>query len=405
MQGMPKAAHISWRKMYAGSKYIGIWLNFARDERYYSALPLYHSAGSFLGFLIALQTGVTYILSPHFSPRTFFASATASRATSFQYIGEMCRYLLSTPPSPADTAHSIRRAFGNGIRPDVFAPFKARFAIPEICEFYSATESTGASLIKIRNDFNIGAVGRNGLLLRLLTRSATATVVHDTETGMPWRSGSSGFCERVRTGEVGEMLEVLDADNISDKFLGYHGDAAATQAKILRDVFVPGDAWYRTGDLLRTDGEGRTFFVDRVGDTFRWKGENVSTSEVAEALTQHAAIGEVNVYGVQLPGHDGRAGCAAVVLLQESNQDLMTDLARHVRAKLPGYAVPIFLRVVKGFEMTGTSKYTKHALRTEGVDPSKSGQDRLFWLAPQANGYEPFEEGQWRSLGEGSARL
>lgn len=322
-----------------------------------------------------------------------------------QYIGEMCRYLASMPASPFDKAHRIRLAFGNGLRPDVWRTFKQRFAITEIVEFYSATEAVAGSFVRSKNDYTVGAVGRSGSLLRLLYGSRNAIIKHDMETGEPWRDPTTGLCVRVNTGESGELLNKLDPANISDGYVGYYNNEKASESKILRNVFEKGDAWYRSGDLLKADKDGRTFFVDRIGDTYRWKSENVSTNEVAEAMGSHAAIEEVNVYGVQLPNHDGRAGCAAVMLRSESNSDILRGLAQHALQRLPRYAVPIFIRVVKQFEITGTNKYTKHGLRTQGVDPSHTGEDKVYWLPPKAQEYRTFSKRDWESISGGGVKL
>ena len=369
-------------------------------------MPLYHSSATVLGLGVAIHHGATFIISNHFSPRTFFASITASRATMMQYIGEMCRYLVSTPRSPFDQAHKLRLAFGNGLRPDVWKAFKDRFAITEIAEFYAATEAVGGSFVKSKNEFALGAVGRSGPLIRLMMQgSESAIVKHDVETGEPWRNPDTGLCEKVTVGESGEMLSQLDPLNISDKYVGYFKNEKASESKILRNVLSKGDAWYRTGDLLRADKEGRLFFVDRIGDTFRWKSENVSTNEVAEAMGSSAHIDEVNVYGVQLPNHDGRAGCAALKLNGDPTEDSMTAVAQHARQKLPRYAVPLFLRVVKQFEVTGTNKYTKHGLRSQGVDPGKTDEDVIFWLPPHAERYLKFGRKDWEGIVGGGVKL
>lgn len=403
--GLPKPAIVPWKKFDNSSKSIGNWLGIKSTDRYYTAMPLYHSSATVLGLGIALHAGATFIISHHFSPRTFFASATASKATMMQYIGEMCRYLLSQPVSRFDQSHTLRLAFGNGLRPDVWQTFKERFNITEIAEFYSATEAVSGSFVKSANNFGLGAVGRSGLLIRTLLGSASAIVKHDVDTGEPWRNVTTNLCERVEVGQSGELLNQLDPNNIADKYVGYFNNEKASTSKILRDVLKKGDAWYRTGDLLRADSEGRLFFVDRIGDTYRWKSENVSTNEVAEAMGTSPHIDEVNVYGVALPNHDGRAGCAAMMVKGDASEDVLAHLAQHARAKMPRFAVPLFLRVVKAFEVTGTSKYTKHGLRTQGVDPEKTGEDLVFWLPPGADSYRKFGQKDWEGIVGGGVKL
>jgi len=403
--GLPKPAVVPWKKFLLSGRTVSNWLGIKSTDRYYTAMPLYHSSATILNISVVLHAGATTILSHHFSPKTFFASVTASNATMMQYIGEMCRYLLSTPPSPFDQSHTIRLAFGNGLRPDVWQNFKERFNILEIAEFYSATEAVGGTFVKSKNNFGLGAVGRAGTVLQLLMGNQSAIVKHDVETGEPYRDPTSALCEKVSPGESGEYLNALDPNNIRDKYVGYYGNQKASDSKILRDVFAKGDAWYRSGDLLRKDTEGRIFFVDRIGDTYRWKSENVSTNEVAEALSTSPHIDEINVYGVALPNHDGRAGCAAVMLKSSPSAQTLKEIAQHAKEKMPKFAIPLFLRVVKEFEVTGTAKYTKHGLREQGVDPGKVGEDGLFWLPVGADAYEEFGKRDWDNVVGGGVKL
>lgn len=334
--------------------------------------------------------------------------AAETEATAMQYIGEMCRYLTVAPPTPYDRAHKIRVAFGNGLRQDVWQPFKDRFGLDTIVELYGATEGIGALLNVSRNNFSQGAIGRTSLVSGFLSNLSQALLKFDHEADEPWRDPKTGLCKRSAYDEAGEFVAKLDPRAVDDKFLGYLGNEKATNSKIFRDVFAKGDAWYRTGDLMRQDREGRMWFVDRIGDTFRWKGENVSTAEVSEALGSHPAVSEANVYGVALPGHDGRAGCAAVLLREgQTLSDAQgQSLAAHVRKQLPKYAVPLFLRLVKGeLEITGTVKQTKVQLRNEGVDPEKVGEDELLWLPNAHEGYKPFSKNDWQSLEAGKAKL
>nr|OQO25827.1 hypothetical protein B0A51_09497 [Rachicladosporium sp. CCFEE 5018] len=408
--GLPKAGNVSWGKPWSGYLFWPAFQELTADSRYYSPMPLYHSAASLLCVCACIGARCTYIMGPKFSPRNFMKQVSETKADHCQYIGEICRYLLSTPASPYDRAHNLKVAFGNGLRPDVWDAFKERFAIPTIVEFYGATEAPTATLVQSRNTFTRGTIGNTGLIGRLLSRSTTAIVKYDLETDTPYRSPSTHFCVRAATGEAGEYITWLDPDAIAEKYQGYLGNDSASTSKILRDVFAKGDAWYRTGDLLRRDADGRLYFTDRIGDTFRWKSENVSTAEVAEALSTHPAVKEANVYGVSLPHHDGRAGCAALLLNDGhslDNASTAASLANHVRQKLPKYAVPLFLRLVKGeFEITGTVKQTKVGLRNQGVEIEKMGGDRLFWLPTVgAEAYETFAEKQWGNLSGGGVRL
>jgi len=325
-------------------------------------------------------------------------------------VGETCRYLLAAPPQldPAtgenlDQKNDVRVAFGNGLRPDIWNRFKERFGIEGIAEFYSATEGASASWNFSRNDFSKGAIGRNGSVAGLLMNASVAVVELDWETELPSRDKKTGFCKKVPRGDAGELLYKLDADQIESKYQGYFNNKDSTESKVMRNVFEKGDAWFRTGDMVSWDSQGLTYFNDRIGDTFRWKSENVSTNEVSEALGSHAAVHEANVYGVELPHHDGRAGCVAIVLAEEPTDRLLSDLAKHAHATLPRFAVPLFLRLTKNMEVTGTNKQQKHIVRSQGVDPEKTGQDELFWLK---NGtYVKFRKQDWEELNGGRVRL
>lgn len=237
--------------------------------------------------------------------------------------------------------------------------------------------------------------------------ASVALVDIDWETETPRRfPEKQNFCSRVKDGERGELLQMIDSANTGKSYQGYFGNLKATNGKIMRDVFKKGDAWFRTGDVVRRYAEGFWWFCDRLGDTFRWKSENVSTSEVSEALGMHSSIHEANVYGVELPHHDGRAGCAAIVLDSNVDQTLLDSIAKHVRKSLPRYAVPLFLRVTKENMATGNNKQQKHHLRLQGVDPDKIGatsSDRIFWMKGET--YVCFEANDWAQLQSGRAKL
>lgn len=377
-------------------------------------MPLYHSSAALLGFLTCLIHGCTIIVGHRFSTRLFWQEVRSTNATIVQYVGETLRYLLAAPPvidpktgENLDKKNSVRLAFGNGLRPDVWNKFKERFNVESIAEFYAATEGTSGSWNLSSNDFAAGAIGRNGALTGLLLGSRVAIVEHDHETEDIWRNPKTGLGRKVPRGEAGELLYNVDPEDIKYQFQGYFNNAKASDSKIARDVITKGDAWFRTGDLIRWDSEGRWYFSDRIGDTFRWKSENVSTSEVSEVMGAHPLIAEANVYGVQIPNHDGRAGCAATVFHNPtpSSKDL-DSLAAHVTKSLPKYALPLFLRVTKNTQATGNNKQQKHSLRVEGVDPekvAKSGDDVLYWL--RDGKYIPFEKKDWDSLTAGKVKL
>ncbi|KAF2110031.1 hypothetical protein BDV96DRAFT_615381 [Lophiotrema nucula] len=416
--GLPKPAVVSWHKASVGGKFVANWIPLKHDDIMYTSMPLYHSAASVLGVCAVLQGGATICLSKKFSHKNFWPEVRASKATIVHYVGETCRYLLAAPKSPLDKKHNVRAAFGNGLRPDVWDAFKERFGIPTICEFYSATEAPAAMFNRSTNSFSAGAIGRNGSVANLLLGSGMTIVRMDPESDPPepLRDLKTGLCQIADYGETGEFLYKLDPANIELKFQGYFGNSKATNSKILRNAKTKGDAWFRSGDLMRWDEEGRWWFIDRIGDTFRWKAENVSTAEVSDVIGRHDAVEEANVYGVLVPRHDGRAGCAAIVLkkgdgtaqdekLTLPHPQILQSLAEHFKKNLPRFAIPLFLRVTKGMQLTGTNKQQKHGLQKEGIDPIKVEEagDILYWLKEGV--YERFTTQDLMSIEGGGVKL
>ncbi|CAO2657540.1 Nn.00g036660.m01.CDS01 [Neocucurbitaria sp. VM-36] len=426
--GLPKPAVMSWGKGSLGAKFVSKWMSLQNDV-VYTSMPLYHSSASVLGVCAVLRAGSTICLSKKFSHKTFWPEIRASNATILHYVGETCRYLLSAAPSPTDTQHKVRAAFGNGLRPDVWEPFKARFGIETIFEFYAATEAPSGMWNRSTNNFSSGAIGRNGTIASLLFSPSLCVIRMnpDSDPPEPMRSPATGLCQICAYNEPGELMYKLDANDISQKFQGYFGNAKATNSKIIRNVRVKGDAYFRTGDLMRWDSEGRWWFVDRIGDTFRWKAENVSTAEVSEVVGKHDAVAEANVYGVQVPRHDGRAGCAAIVLkdtpsatiptttgaegaatktpLLLPSEQILTSIAEHVKRELPAFAVPIWLRVTREMQTTGTNKQQKHVFQQEGIDPGavEDAGDVLYWL--KEGKYERFTTKDLEVITGGGVKL
>ncbi|KAK4151127.1 fatty acid transporter protein [Chaetomidium leptoderma] len=411
--GMPKPAMVSCAKVYMAAMMSSKGAGMVLGDVIYTCMPLYHSAASCLGVCSALFMGATVAIGRRFSTKTFWNEVRETNSTVIQYVGETCRYLTVAPPEldpvtgeNLDKKHRVRVAMGNGLRPDVWDQFKERFGIDTIYEIYAATEGAAGLWNVSRNSFGKGAIGRFGLFSGALLGMRSTLVRLDDETELPWRDPKTGLCQRVKTGGVGEFIVKLPAEDVRTRFQGYFGNAAATNSKIMRDVFQKGDAWFRSGDVLRWDGDGRVYFNDRIGDTFRWKSENVSTAEVSQALGLHPAVQEANVYGVQLPHHDGRAGCVAIVLnTPDANAEVLAGLAAHAREKLPRYAVPLFLRLLKevGMQNTGTNKQQKNVLRQQSVDPANAQGDALFWL--KEGTYVPFGPKDWEALEQGAVKL
>jgi fatty-acyl-CoA synthase len=330
------------------------------------------------------------ILREKFSAGAFWGDIADSGATIFQYIGELCRYLLKSSANDHDARpHTLRLICGNGLSTDVWEGFVRRFDIPRVLEFYAATEGN-FSLYNVEG--KPGAIGRVPGFLRHRFGIALIRRGPDDE---PLR-GPDGLCRRADTGEPGEAVGCIAQG--AARFEGY-SDAAATAKKILRDVFEPGDAWVRSGDLMRQDREGFYYFVDRLGDTFRWKGENVSTSEVAAALCACRGVVAANVYGVAIAGADGRAGMAAIKT--DATFDL-SGLAAHLAASLPIYARPIFLRITPSLAVTETFKQKKQALIAEGFNPAHIAEP-LY--ADTGNGYAPLDDELYARINSGRIRF
>jgi fatty-acyl-CoA synthase len=370
--GLPKAARITHSRLQRMIYGFSAVMDAKASDRMYQCLPMYHSTGGVLATGAMLAVGGSCFIRERFSASDFWTDIIRLECTMFVYVGELCRYLLSAPPSPNDRAHRIRLCFGNGLRPDIFTTFRDRFAIPQILEFYAASESNVA-LFNL--DSHPGAVGRVPAWAK--KSFPFKIVAFDVERNVDLRN-AEGRCIECAPGEVGEAIgEILnDPNKPASRFDGY-ADAAATKAKILRDVFREGDAWFRTGDLLRRDASGYFYFVDRIGDTFRWKGENVSTTEVAEAIAIFPGVQEANVYGVSVPGHEGRAGMAALVVEDATSFDL-PGLRAHIAAHLPAYARPVFLRFRRDLDVTGTFKLKKTDLVAEGFDIASGGDPVYF---------------------------
>ncbi|WP_091743105.1 long-chain-acyl-CoA synthetase [Phenylobacterium immobile] len=391
--GLPKAARITHVRAQLYMRGFAGATGARAEDRIYVALPLYHATGGLCAMGAALLNGGSVVLRKKFSVSHFWEEVIAEDCTMFVYIGELCRYLVNHPEAPEERRHKIRMAFGNGLRPDIWSVMTDRFAIPEILEFYGATEGN-VSLFNF--DGKPGAVGRAPAWLR--SRFNVRLVAFDVETETPVR-GPDGFCIECKPGEVGECIGEIGATARS-QFAGY-ADKAASEKKVLRDVFRKGDAWFATGDLMRGDSEGYLYFVDRVGDTFRWKGENVSTNEVAERLMGAPGVLQATVYGVAVPGAEGRAGMAGLVV--EPAAFSTAALADHVARELPGYAQPMFIRLLPAMDTTGTFKIRKLDLVNDGYDPA-STNDPLFFH-DGARGYSPLTPAIHAEIAAGAARL
>ncbi|KAF9908035.1 hypothetical protein EC991_010279 [Linnemannia zychae] len=395
--GLPKAGRFSHSRASLGPLFWTRFYKFSESDRVYVSLPLYHSAGAVLGMCVSWSVGATVILAKKFSATNFWEDCRRNHVTVIQYIGEICRYLLNAPEHPLDKAHSIRLAHGNGMRPDVWNRFRDRFGIPLIGEWYASTEGTGALSNYNTGPSGSGAIGHRGTIARLMDKGLKIAKF-DIQTEELVR-GKNGFAIECKPGEPGELLTLIDSSEPTRDFKGYHQNSGATNKKIITDVFKTGDKYFRTGDILRRDADGYFYFGDRVGDTFRWKSENVSTAEVSEVLSQYPDCIEVNIYGVQIPGHDGRAGMAAIVAKPSMDWD---QFAKFALKNLPRYSVPIFIRQTPEIEITGTFKQRKVELVNEGMDPSTI-KDEMLWL--DGHSYKPFKAAEHKRVVSGQAKL
>lgn len=381
--GLPKAANISHGRLMQWTNWFAGMMDTRSTDRLYNCLPMYHSVGGVQAPGALLCGGGSVVIREKFSASQFWNEICRWDCTMFQYIGELCRNLLHTKFSPHETRHRIRMACGNGLRPDVWEAFQRRFRIPRVLEFYAATEGN-VSLFNVEGE--PGSIGR--IPPQLAHRSPVALIRFDVEKEAPIRN-EQGFCVRCGPNEVGEAIGPIskDSSGFGGRFEGYTNGEASGK-KILRDVFKPGDAWFRTGDLMRRDEKGFFFFVDRVGDTFRWKGENVATSEVAEAICEIPGVRQASVYGVEIPGTDGRAGMATLVTGDELD---LAALRTHLIRRLPEYARPLFLRIRDEMEMTSTFKYTKTDLARQAYDPAAT-TDAIYFHDPERERFVRMDE-------------
>jgi fatty-acyl-CoA synthase len=363
--GLPKAANVSHFRLMQWSYWFAGMMDTRASDRMYNCLPMYHSVGGVAAIGALLVNGGSVVLRNRFSASRFWDEIADWDCTLFQYIGELCRYLVNSPPHPRETQHRVRLCCGNGLRADVWEEFKRRFQIPRVLEFYASTEGN----ISLYNcEGRPGAIGR--IPSFLAHRFPVALIRFDVDAAEPVRT-EDGFCIRCSVNEVGEAIgKIVDDDGsgAGGRFEGYT-DPDASDRKILRNVFVNGDAWFRTGDLMRRDAQGYFYFVDRIGDTFRWKGENVSTTEVEEIISGCSGVVETIVYGVTISGAEGRAGMAAIVAGQDFD---LSAFRQYLVERLPEYARPLFVRIGDEIAATATFKPKKQDLVRDGYNPTRT---------------------------------
>ena len=386
--GLPKASvmsHYRWHKSMAGMGLASMRLR--SDDVMYLSLPLYHNNALTVSMAGILGAGGCLAIGRKFSVSRFWDEIRQHQATTFCYIGELCRYLLNSPEQTNDQDHKIRAIIGNGLRPDIWMEFKQRFNIDHINEFYGASECN----LVFTNTFNLDCTAGFCPL-------PYNVVAYDIEADQPIRN-AEGFMLPVKKGETGLLITEI---NPKQPFEGYT-DKAASEKKILKDVFKSADRWFNTGDMVINQGFKHIAFADRLGDTFRWKGENVATTEVEAVANEFPGVEHSVAYGVEIPGTDGRAGMAALTL-KNINQFDEGAFSRHLHEKLPAYAVPVFIRIREQEEITGTFKYRKVELKKEHYDLNQVDEP-LFVMLPENAQFMPLDSNTLNQIRQQALRF
>ncbi|XP_022901811.2 long-chain fatty acid transport protein 4-like isoform X1 [Onthophagus taurus] len=393
--GLPKAAVITNSRYIFITVAIHFLAGFKDNDRFYTPLPLYHTAGGCMSTGQMLIYGSTLITRKKFSASSYFPDCKKYNATVAQYIGEMCRYVLATTRSESDKAHKVRLIYGNGLRPQIWPEFVTRFNIPRVAEFYGATEGN-ANIVNIDN-----TVGAIGFISRIIPKIYPISIIRcDPATGEPIRD-KNGLCMRCKPNEPGVFIGKIVPSNPSRAFLGYV-DKEASKKKVVHDVFTKGDSAFLSGDIIMADKFGNLFFMDRTGDTFRWKGENVSTSEVEAVVSNIVDYKDCVVYGVEIVGQEGRAGMAAI--LDPENTINLEKMVTELQKNLPAYARPIFVRVLKTVDMTGTYKLKKNDLQKEGFDPNVI-TDPMYYYEASVNKFIELTNEKYDGINSGAIRV
>ncbi|XP_072401319.1 long-chain fatty acid transport protein 4-like isoform X2 [Diabrotica undecimpunctata] len=393
--GLPKAAVITNSRYIFIAAAINKMCNFKSSDVFYTPLPLYHTAGGCMTVGQMLIFGATIVIRKKFSASGYFSDCRRYKATVAQYIGEMCRYILAVSPSDKDKNHNIRMIYGNGLRPQIWREFVDRFNIPLVSEFYGATEGN-ANIVNIDN-----TVGAIGFVSRIIPSVYPISIIKvDQNTGEPIRN-AKGLCMPCKPNEPGVFIGKIIPNNPSRAFLGYV-DEEASKKKVVHDVFHHGDSAFLSGDILVADEFGNLFFKDRTGDTFRWKGENVSTAEVEAVISNLVDYKDVVVFGVEIRGQEGRAGMAAI--LDPDEKVDMTRLMAGLKKTLPSYARPIFIRILSKIDLTGTYKLKKNDLQDQAFDPSKIS-DNIYYLDSTKGTYEKVTKVVYDKINDGTIRV
>ncbi|SCU91612.1 LAFA_0F04786g1_1 [Lachancea sp. 'fantastica'] len=410
--GLPKSAIMSWRKAVIGCSLFGYIMRIKRDSIVFTAMPLYHSTAALLGVCAVFSQGGCVAVSNKFSASSFWKQAYLTKSTHIQYVGEICRYLLHTPASEYESKHCVKVAYGNGLRADIWQEFRNRFGIEVIGEFYASTEAPFATTTFQKGDFGVGACRSYGTIIsKILSIQQTIVRVDPEDESTVYRN-HKGLCTVAPVGEPGEMLmKIFMPKKPEATFQGYLGNEKATKSKVLRNVFKKGDAWYRSGDLLRSDENGLWYFVDRMGDTFRWKSENVSATEVEDQIMAFAnlKVAAVVVVGVKVPDHEGRAGFAVLQLAPQARSlrgdiKFLNEMLSNLKKSLPKYALPVFVKFVDEIEHTDNHKIKKKSYKNQVLPHGAGGDEILYWLS-NSNEYKPLTNADWIDINSGAVKL
>ena len=422
--GLPKAAVIKHTRMFlAGISFVCMHRLHKKDVLYVS-MPLYHSAAGMVGVGVSWLGGITIVLRRKFSANAFMRDCAENGVTVIQYIGQIARYLMSTPHTKYDREHKVRKAIGNGMPPEIWQQFKDRFNIGYVGEFYASTEGN-ANLVNTQN--RVGAIGYIPWIARFFYPIRMVKYNFDEEDVV---RDAAGHCIDIRAGETGELINLVSMTDPLRSFDGYT-NKKANDDKLMHDVFREGDVYFRTGDLVRQDKEGFIYFVDRIGDTYRWNGENVATSEVSQLMSKFEAFDEINVFGVEVKGNDGKAGMAAITLANTDNssgetpsaddsgsvapskkltyEDVekhvdMSELYTFVSKQMASYQQPLFIRFQASMETTGTFKHKKMDWVKQGYDPNEV-DDPLYFKDKQQKKYVRLTDEVHRGILDGKYRF
>jgi citronellyl-CoA synthetase len=360
------------------------------EDVMYITIPLYHTTAFGIGFGSSLLHGNPIVIRRKFSASQFWQDTRRYNVTIFTYVGEICRYLYNQPPKEDDKDNPVVKMVGNGLRNDYWKDFKTRFGIEKVAELYGATERFVPGFLNIHNlDCTIGTCFL-----------PYAIVKYNTHTDKPILD-ENGHMIRVKKGEVGLLLGYVSPAEQKNFYI--YTDPEQSKKKLFMNVFEDGDMFVNTGDLLRDIGYNHAQFVDRLGDTFRWKSQNVSTEEVEAVLNSYVQIEMSSVYGVLIPNTEGRAGMASIVTNKEEKFkfDSFYDL---MKKYLPEYAIPKLIRLKNELDVTGTLKIKKANLKKEGYD-LRLVKDPIHILLPGSSDYVPMTQEIFNNVVQGNYKF